>query len=79
MTVDDRWVLIGSSNWDSRSLRLNFEFDIECVSEQFAKSVNEIIDNKQSASQLLRNADYLNRSRLIVLRDSAARLLLPYL
>jgi cardiolipin synthase len=79
MTVDDRWVLIGSSNWDSRSLRLNFEFDIECVSEKFAASVNEVIDNKQNTSQLLHQADYLKRSRLVVLRDSAARLLLPYL
>jgi cardiolipin synthase len=28
--VDDHWCLIGSANWDSRSLRLNFEFDVEC-------------------------------------------------
>ena len=27
MVVDGGWALIGSSNWDARSLRLNFEFD----------------------------------------------------
>ena len=30
MVVDGAWVLLGSSNWDPRSLRLNFEFDLEC-------------------------------------------------
>ena len=29
MTVDGMWCLIGSGNWDSRSLRLNFEFNVE--------------------------------------------------
>ncbi len=28
-TVDGEWSLIGSSNWDARSFRLNFEFDLE--------------------------------------------------
>jgi cardiolipin synthase len=79
MTIDNKWVLIGSSNWDSRSLRLNFEFDIECISEKFAISVNKLIDDKRTASRLLQHADYLKRPRLVVLRDSAARLLLPYL
>ncbi|NNC36620.1 MAG: hypothetical protein EX271_04495 [Acidimicrobiales bacterium] len=79
MTVDDRWVLIGSSNWDSRSLRLNFEFDIECVSEIFAMSVNAVFERKRKASKLLSYADYQKRNRFVVLRDSTARLLLPYL
>ncbi|MGH8210110.1 MAG: phospholipase D-like domain-containing protein, partial [Steroidobacteraceae bacterium] len=29
MTVDDTWCLIGSSNWDVRSFRLNFELNLE--------------------------------------------------
>ena len=33
MLVDDAWALIGSANWDARSLRLNFEFNIECYSD----------------------------------------------
>jgi cardiolipin synthase len=30
MLVDDGWALFGSGNWDPRSLRLNFEFNVEC-------------------------------------------------
>jgi cardiolipin synthase len=30
MTVDDAWTFVGSANWDARSLRLNFEFNVEC-------------------------------------------------
>ena len=30
-TVDGEWSLIGSSNWDARSFRLNFEFDLEII------------------------------------------------
>jgi cardiolipin synthase len=29
MLVDDSWALFGSTNWDPRSLRLNFEFGVE--------------------------------------------------
>src|SRR5262245_60407951 len=29
MVVDGVWSLVGSANWDPRSLRLNFEFDVE--------------------------------------------------
>ena len=36
MTIDGHWALIGSSNWDARSLRLNFEFDFECEDVTFA-------------------------------------------
>lgn len=40
MIVDNDWVLLGSSNWDARSLKLNFEFNIECYDEAFAKQMN---------------------------------------
>ena len=29
MTIDGRWSLVGSANWDMRSLRLNFELTLE--------------------------------------------------
>ena len=28
MIVDDDWAQVGSANWDARSFRLNFEFDL---------------------------------------------------
>ena len=45
-TLDDGWCLIGSSNWDARSFRLNFEFDLECYDAALAKKLDAIIDAK---------------------------------
>jgi len=36
MLVDGCWVLVGSANWDARSLRLNFEFNLECYDVELA-------------------------------------------
>ncbi|MBB4953223.1 cardiolipin synthase [Agrobacterium vitis] len=36
LVVDGRWSYVGSSNLDSRSLRLNFEIDLEVYDEDFA-------------------------------------------
>ena len=37
MIVDGHWVLLGSANWDARSLRLNFELNVECYGREFAQ------------------------------------------
>ena len=46
VTMDGEWCLIGSSNWDARSFRLNFEFDLECCDQQLTGKLDEIIDAK---------------------------------
>ena len=79
ITVDGLWALIGSSNWDARSLRLNFEFDIECESLEFAEKLDQIIDERRSRSLKMNIEDINRRSLFHKLRDSCARLLLPYL
>lgn len=43
-TIDGAWTLIGSSNFDPRSLRLNFELDMEVYSRHFARQVEDLID-----------------------------------
>lgn len=43
LVIDDRWSYVGSSNLDPRSLRLNFEVDLEVLDEGFANSVSERI------------------------------------
>ena len=77
MTVDGIWSLIGSSNWDVRSFRLNFELDLEVYDPVVAQQVDALISAQQgrrvSAAQL--NA----RSLPVRIRDGAARLMLPYL
>src|SRR5262249_3410500 len=36
LVVDGAWALLGSANWDPRSLELNFEFDLECYDATLA-------------------------------------------
>jgi cardiolipin synthase len=75
--VDDGWSLIGSANWDMRSLRLNFEINMEVCCPQFGALVAGAIERRQANPLTL--AEINARSFPIRLRDSAVRLLLPYL
>ncbi len=77
MTVDGVWCLVGSSNWDQRSLRLNFELDLEVRDVALAGALEARIEDEVGRDVLLR--DVLHRSLPQRLRDAAARLLLPYL
>ncbi len=79
MTIDGHWALLGSSNWDARSLRLNFEFDIECENTEFVTKLDRLIVNRVSKSERLSIDSFESRPLFVKLRDSAARLLLPYL
>jgi cardiolipin synthase len=79
MTVDGQWCLIGSSNWDTRSLRLNFEFDLECYDSAVTANVDALIDQKISQARKLSPDELASRPRWTQLRDAATRLLLPYL
>ena len=75
--VDDGWSLIGSANWDMRSLRLNFELNMEVCCPEFGALVSAAIERRQGDPLTL--AEINARSFPIRLRDNAARLMLPYL
>ncbi|MCS6772377.1 MAG: phospholipase D-like domain-containing protein [Kiritimatiellae bacterium] len=77
--VDDAWSLIGSGNWDPRSLRLNFEFNLECYHEGFAAELNRRIDEKIASAREATLAELDARPLPIRLRDGVARLFWPYL
>jgi len=79
LVIDGVWALIGSTNWDSRSLRLNFEFNVECYDEDFANELNELIDQKALTSREVTLQEVDSRSLPVRVRDGAARLLSPYL
>jgi cardiolipin synthase len=79
MTVDGEWCLVGSSNWDTRSLRLNFEFDLECYDSALTANIDALIDRKIAQSRRLGPDELASRPKWVQLRDAAARLLLPYL
>ncbi|WP_437187904.1 cardiolipin synthase [Planctomicrobium sp. SH668] len=79
MLVDDCWSLVGSSNWDPRSLRLNFEFNVECYDCSLNAELFEITEKRIESAKRLRMEDLTNRPFLIRLRDGIARLATPYL
>ncbi len=79
MVVDGLWSLIGSANWDPRSLRLNFELNVEVYSGAFAQRIDAVLDRKQAAARAVSLVDLVTRPRWIRLRDGLARLASPYL
>jgi cardiolipin synthase len=79
LVIDGVWALIGSTNWDARSLRLNFEFNVECYDEAFAAELNELIDQKAQKAREITLEEVDSRSFLVRMRDGLARLLTPYL
>ncbi len=74
--VDNCWSMIGSSNWDARSLELNFEINVECYSETFSQELEKILQNKFSNAFLVES---VNRRFFIGLRNNFFRLFTPYL
>ncbi len=77
--VDGIWTLLGSANWDARSLRLNFEFNIECYDRTLAAAVQSQLEANFAKAVPMTLAKINSRRFLVKLRDSVARLLMPYL
>lgn len=77
--VDDSYALVGSTNLDPRSLRLNFELGIEVFSETFnatlAEHVAQLCD---AATEVTRDA-VVNKSTVARMRDATVALFSPYL
>jgi len=79
MLVDNCWSLLGSANWDPRSLRLNFEYNLETYDAELAQSLGEFIEAKLKTARLVTLKEMDERSLPVRLRDGVARLLTPYL
>lgn len=79
MVVDRSWVLFGSSNWDPRSLRLNFELDVECYDRKLAERLDEEVRMKIAGATELTLQQVDSRPNWKKLGHGLARLLSPYL
>ncbi|MBX9469991.1 MAG: cardiolipin synthase [Rhizobium sp.] len=51
MVVDRQWCFVGSSNLDSRSLRLNFEIDLEVYDRVLAEQIEDRIDDRLGTAE----------------------------
>ena len=79
LIVDAAWVMIGSANWDQRSLRLNFEFNVECHDAGVAARLNALVDSQLKRARPVKLEDVDGRSLPAKLRDGLARLLTPFI
>jgi cardiolipin synthase len=79
MVVDSHWVLFGSANWDARSLRLNFELNVESYCRIFSAAMEKIVDGKLASAREVTLKEVDARSLPGKLRDAMARLFSPYL
>ena len=79
MIVDGHWVLFGSANWDARSLRLNFELNVECYGRDFAQQMEKVIAHRTRDAHEVILAEADARPLPVKLRDAITRLFAPFL
>ncbi len=79
LLIDTEYALVGSANIDPRSLRLNFEFNIEIFAEDSLRELIEHFDQCRQAAHQVTLEDVDQRSLLARLRDSFCKLFSPYL
>ena len=77
--VDRRYGQIGSANLDPRSLRLNFELNLEIFSEDFATMMADEVATQWESSRPVTLEEVDNRSLPVRLRDAFFWLFQPYL
>lgn len=78
-TVDGLWSLIGSTNWDTRSLRLNFEYNIECYDIDLATTLEGMVNSRMAKSRSVSAEEMRSLPIGTRIRDGLARLFSPYL
>ena len=79
LAIDGSWAYVGSSNLDARSLRLNFEIDLEVLDEGFARSIEERIDAAIVGAHPVTLKELRARSFPLRLLDRMLWLCSPYL
>jgi cardiolipin synthase len=77
--VDDAWCFVGSTNWDPRSLRLNFEFNIACHDPELGARLAREVEIKRASSIPVTQAILNAQPFGVQLRNGIARLFIPLL
>jgi len=79
LLIDKIWSLIGSANFDSRSLRLNFEVDLSVFDSELAAVIYMHFERAFTASHEITVQEGEESPLIIKLRNNFARLFSPYL
>ncbi|MCX5589653.1 phospholipase D-like domain-containing protein [Alcaligenes endophyticus] len=79
ITIDGAWSYVGSSNMDPRSLRLNFELDIEVYCRSTARQIENLIDAQIEEATAISREDLAAQPFRKRLRNRIIWLFSPYL
>jgi cardiolipin synthase len=79
LVVDDRWTLLGSANLDPRSLRLNFEFNVEAYDVSLARNLADWLERLAAEGERVTLQSIDSRPAHHRLRDGIAKLFSPWL
>ncbi len=79
LLVDDKYALVGSANLDPRSLRLNFEFNVEMFDSKVIDELTRHFDQSRDKARQVSLKEMDERPLPARLRDSFFRLFSPYL
>jgi len=79
MVIDGAWTHFGSGNWDPRSLRLNFELNVEAYDPGLAAEAEAIVSGRIETARRVTLAELEARPLPVRLRDGVARLFEPVL
>jgi len=79
LLIDDEYALVGSANLDPRSLRLNFEFNVEVFDTETVDELIHHFDQSREQAREVSIEEMDKRSLPLRLRDSFCRLFSPYL
>lgn len=79
LLIDTFYVLLGSANLDPRSLRLNFEFNLEVYDQELNAELNRHFDACREASTEVSLAEMDARPFIEKVRDGFFKLFSPYL
>lgn len=77
--IDGVWSFFGSTNWDPRSLRLNFEFNLACHDTDLARRLGAELNARLALSREVTCASLESAPVLQRLRNGFARLFIPVL
>lgn len=79
MTIDDEWSLIGTPNFDSRSLLLNFEVGVVTYDTKLAQQLENDFEEDFRFARRIRLEEWQQRSKLRIVRENVCRLFAPVL
>lgn len=77
--VDEGWALLGSSNLDPRSFRLNFEMNLEARSAPLVRRLRKVLDGYRRGGHRVSAEKLARRTALQRLRGALINLWAPYL